>query len=579
MTPESANRASLILSVVVAILSVIIGWNSSRELETLWDEAVDRDIAVGLSHHPLTGTKPTLDASQMRLPMYVNAVVHRLTGRDDLRAFRAVSLLAGAVTIIATGALARMCFGALAASLAVILLGFSPYFISFARISMTEGDIFFACFCTLSLWAHLRYLKRPTPESWALVAILTAFAVGAKLFAGFLFLVGGVMVMASGPTRSSQNAGRPDDVRRLHRFLAATLIVLVATAVVAIFSRNIAISGWAVAALLWVLTLVHVIRQRVLAPGRVARYLGLVAFSLAACCVLMPVHITDHQIAREIVRRLLRWDNSFPLALWSDHLRLYAGIVLVKLTVPWGMLTAVALVFAAFRERDDGRWRACILSFVFYVALICLLPLRQSFYLIGVYPAMMVVTAGFAVEIGRRLRMISPTIARTWTILLLLMLIHLGIRMYQAHPYYHLYAYELVGDRWLGAESRGYRNLIQTPSDGVESLIRWCNTDPRVRRGDRVVSYLWEHRIIQDVLPAESHYDFVPRGVTPESDDIPPGPSIDAADFVLLHINNLLGYGDLPPDWPPADVLGQQFEVIHTVRRGPLAIGWVYARR
>lgn len=579
MTPESANRASLLLSIAVAIFSAVIGWHSAQNLETLWDEAVDHDIAVGLARNPILGQSPTLDPSQMRLPMYVNALVTRLTGQDDLRMFRAVSLLVGAATIIGTGALARACFGPLAAALAVVILGFSPYFLAYARIAMTEGDIFFACFVTWSLYALVRYLRRPSPENWILAAVLAALAVGSKLFGGFLYLVGGVMIMASGPARSSDLAGRPEDVRRLHRLLLLAATALVLALILARYRGAWAAVAWAIAFILWITAFVHVIRRRVLAPGRITRYAGLVAFSLIACGVLMPVHVTEYRIAQEIARRILRWDNSFPLALWSDHLRLYAGIVLVKLTVPWGVLTSIALVYAAFRERDDGRWRAAILSVVFYIALICLLPLRQSFYLIGVYPLIMILTAALAVEIGRGLRRFAPALAKAWTILLAILLIHLGVQLYETHPHYHLYGYELVGDRWLGAESRGYRNLIQTPSDGVESLIRWCNTDPRVRRGDTVVSYLWEHRIIQDVLPDEPHYVLIPRGVVPESDEVPPPPSIESADYVLLHINNLLGYGDRPPDWPPPDLLTSRFEVIHTVRRGPLAVAWVYAAR
>ena len=579
MNPDAARRVSIAVSVLAAAVSAVIAWRSQSGLETLWDEQVDREIAVALMHHPLTGGDETLDASQMRLPMYVNAAVYAVTGRDDLRVSRAVSILAGAMTILATAALGRACFGALVGALAAALLALSPYFLSFERISMTEGDVFFACFATLALWAFVRYMQRPTAERWVLAGLLIALAVGSKLFAGFLFIVCGVLTVSSGPSRSSEAAGRVEDVRRLHRMLGIVAAVLLATAIAAYFSKSIACIGWAIALVIWAQATVFVIRNRVVASGRVARYAAMVVYSIAAVCVLMPAHVVDHYIAREVLRRLLRWDNSFPLARWSDHLRLYAGIVLVKLSVPLGVLTAVGLVFAAFRERDDGRWRACVLSFVFYVVLICLLPLRQTFYLMGLYPCMMIITAGVAVEAGRWLAKRSRGAGRVWAVAAAAMVVHLGVRVYQGHPWYQLYGYDRVGDRWLGADSRGYRNLIQTPSDGVESLVRWCSEDPRVKRGDRVVSYLWEEAIISEALPKEPHFVFVPRGVTPASDEVPTPPAIDRADFVLLHVNNLLGYGDLPPDWPNADELAGRFEVIHTVKRGDFAVGWVYARR
>lgn len=576
MTPQSARRLSILFSAVVALASAMIGWHSADGLETLWDEAVDHDIAVDLMRHPLTGGEPTLDASQMRLPMYVNAIAFAVTGRADLHTARAVSLIFGAVTILTTGALARACFGPLVACLSVLLLGFSPYFISFARISMTEGDVFFACFATLGLWAFIRYLRDRSGTNWLLAAILIGLAIGSKLFAGYLLIVGGVMVMAAG--RAEPPAAIPQ-AAKLTRLLAAMMIVLAATAITAVFSASAAAIGWFIAAVLWAYTLANVRKMRDMPGSMLRQYAALVVFSLATWCVLMPVHITDHQIAREILRRLLRWDDSFPLSLWDDHLRLYSGILLIKLTIPLGIISAAALVYAAFRERDDGRWRACVLSFVFYVVIICLLPLRQSFYLMGIYPAIMILTAGLIVEVAAWLRRRSRAAEIGWCVVVVAFLVHFGWSAARSYPHYQLHGYEQIGDRWLGAESRGYRNLIQTPSDGVESLIRWCVEGSRVKRGDRVVSYLWEKRIIDDCLPAEPHFEFIPRGVTPESDAVPPPPPIEDADYVLVHINNLLGYGDLPPDWPPEEVLAWRFEVIHTIRRGPLAVAWVYGRK
>lgn len=570
-------RVLVAISLAAAITVIVLGGKSASHLETLWDEQVDHDIAVDLRHHPLTGGEHALDASQTRLPMYACALVFAATGRDDLAIARGVSLAAGAFTVLAAAALAYTCFGQCAAALAVVLLALSPYFLSFARISMTEGDIFFSLFFTAAMWAFVSYLKRPSAGWWWLAAVLTGLAIGSKVFAIAVVPVFAVLVFSSPPIavlETNQNA-----VLRLHKLLIAGLVGIVITLAIAMMSKNIAILGWLLVLTIWISISLGLRRTRALAPNRLLRFAGLVVFSLITCASLMPVHLTDHQIAREIARRLLRWDNSFPLAFWSDHLRLYAGIVLIKMTVPLGILSAIALVFAAFRERDDGRWRACILGTVFYLVLICLLPLRQTFYLMGVYPLIVIIAAAFLTEIGTWLARRSKGLATVWALAVVAMLIWLGIAASQTFPWFHLHGYSLVGDRWLGAESRGYRNLIQTPSDGVESLIKWCNTDPRVHRGDTVVSYLWEERIIDSVLPPDHHYRLIRRGLSQDTDRLPPPPAIDNADFVLVHINNLLGYGDRPPDMPPRDLLSTRFEVVHTVRRGPLAVGWVYARR
>ena len=590
-----AVRSWRLIAVAAAVGGAILGGSSSAHIDTLWDELVDHDIAVGLQGDPLFGEQPTLDATQMRLPMYLNAAAFAITGRSDLALSRLVSLVCGAVTVLATAALARLLFGPLVAMLAAILLAFSPYFLSFARIGMTEGDVCVACFVVLAIWAFVRYLGRPSAGRWVLSGILLALAVGAKLFAGFLIPVFAVLAWTTRTDAAVPPASPDRDANHLRRLLTAQVGVLVVTGMLALLHRRppgsdffhpfvdfvkaISIVGWLMLFVLWAGTLFFVLRRRVMATGRWARLCGLVVFAGCTFFTLMPVHLLEHSIFREVVARTLRWDNRLPLALWSDHLRLYSGILLIKLTWPIGVLTVVALLYAAFREREEGRWRPVVLSFVFYVALLCFLPLRQTFYLMGIDPLIVIASAAFVVEIGRRLGRIGPWAVSVWTIAVLGMLGHLGIRVFRGFPNYHLYGVDIAGNRWLGADSLGYRNLIQTPSDGVESLIRWCNTDPSVRPGDRVVSYLWEERIIEGLLPPDRHYVFIGRGISPFSDEAPPPPSIDGADFVLLHVNNLLGYGDRPPDRPSEPVLSSLFEPVFTVRRGPLEVAWVYGRR
>jgi 4-amino-4-deoxy-L-arabinose transferase-like glycosyltransferase len=578
----------LVVSLAVAIAGAAIGWRSTAGIDILWDEEVDLTIARGLAADPLFGAAPTLDPSQMRLPMYVNAAAFFVSGREDLALARAISLVFGAITVLAAASLARMLMGPSVAMLAAALLAFSPYFLSYARIAMTEGDVFFACFVTLAVWGFVRYLKRPTPSRWALAAVLLAMAVGAKFFAAFLLIVFATLASSTHAPVDVGRAPRRADTQRLRRLLAAQVIVVVVTALLAMLHarlpsaaaghvKTLAAGGWLVLSGLWLYTLLFVLSRGGLPAGRMARFVALVVFAASTLFALMPVHLLDHAIGREIVARTLRWDGRFPLALWSDHLRLYAGIVLIKLTLPLGVISAGALVYAAFRERVDGRWRPCILPVVFLVVLLCLLPLRQSFYLMGVYPLIIIVTAAAIVGVGRACRRGRQRWA--WGLLVLAACGHLGFETWRSHPNYTSFGWRAVGESWLGAESRGYRNLIQTPSDGVESLIRWCLTDPGVRPGDHVVSFLWEERIIERLLPTDLDFEFVPRGVGPASDSLPPQPALDEADFVLLHINNVLGYGDRPPDRPPAAVLAGAFKIVHTVRRGPLEVAWVYARR
>ncbi len=585
----------LLVIVAAAVATVVIGWTSARRLDTLWDEPIDRDIAVGLCDHPLTGDRPAIDASQMRLPMYVNAVVFAVTGRDDLAMSRGVSLCFAAVTVVLTGLLGRRLFGSTAGVLAAVLLALSPYFLAFGRVSMTEGDVFFACFTVAATLGFVRYVERPTAARWVAVAVLLALALGAKLFGGVLFVAFGIMAWLARPPRDVHLGTRAGDVRRLHRLLAAACVLVVIVGGLAAMSRQAAVTGrdamaaryeqgaiigWVVLVGLWACGIVFAVRRRVLAPGRAARFGGMVVLAGITFFAVMPVHLLEHEILRDIARRTFRWDDPVAGASWVDHLRLYSGILLIKLTVPLGVLSAAALCFAAARSRRDPRWRACFVPVVAYLLLLCLLPLRQTFYLMGVYPLLLVLTAGFAVQIGRWLRDISRRARTFWAVCVVGLTLHLGVNVYRAYPHFHIYGYDLIGDRWLGEESRGYRNLIQTPSDGVESLILWCNT--HVPPGARVVSYLWEDQpghIVDRVLAAEPRYRLIRRGLTLASSEIPPPPSLSDADFVLVHINNRLGYGGRPPDWPPADILDAEFNEEHRVSRGALDVAWVYRRR
>lgn len=584
---QGSGRVAAAVVLVAVVVSTTISLHAARHLETAWDEPIDHDIAVGLQHHPLSGEQPPLDCSQMRLPMYVNAAVFALTGRDDLVVMRAVSVAVAALTILATFALARSLFGSMVGALAAVLLAFSPYFLSFARIAMTEGDVFVACFMTLALWAFVALGRRPSSARWLACAVFTALAVGAKLHAVSLVLIYAVLSRTL-PIRSAADGATAKAHRLVRHLLIAGVGLIILAALPGALAagrlvltpetaRRVATVGWAALLAVWIAIVVLILRNRLLpARGRQA-YVATISLAAVTFFALMPVHLIRPEIAREILRRGLRWDGAVPMAHLADHLRLYSGIVLIKLTVPLGIVTAAALLFAIFRAPQDPGWRLPAVAVAVHVAGLCLLPLRQTFYLMAVYPLIMVLTAAFVVHTGRRLRAWDTRVAAAWSVLVGVMILHLFVAVGRIHPDYHLYGYAVVGDRWLGAESRGYRNLIQTPSDGVESLIRWCNR--HAHPGDRVVSYLWEDPIIDRLLPTDPPYLLTRRGLSLNTDRIPPPPSIRDADYVLVHINNRLGYGGRAPDAPPDDLLAASFKPVYTFRRAGLDIAWVYGRR
>lgn len=589
-----------VVALAAAIAGALIARSSARGMDTLWDEQVDRAISTGLSEHPLTGGEESLDPSQLRLPMYVSALVEAWTGDHSLARLRGVSIFFGMVTVIATAGLGRSLFGPVAGMLAALLTAFSPYFLAYSRIAMTEGDIFVACFVTLSLWSYVSYLRQPTPARWMLASVLLGLALGTKLFAAFLILVFWVLANSTYSEPVFRLSRMANHARKLHSLLGWQLAIVLFCGVAAAGgryipddsrfnwvagpARMIAIIGWVALLVLWISTCVYVLASQIISRSRAARYWAMIGMAIITLFALTPVHMLDPSIAKEILFRTATWDHEYPLAHWGDHLRLYSGILLFKMTLPLGIITLCSLLYALFAERSEGRWRPCIIAILVYVAAVTILPLRQSFYLMAVYPLVMILLAAGLCGITKKASEMKSALVMTgWLLSLVAGLTYLGFEVRASYPNFHQFGADLLGSRldwkWLEAECRGYRNLVQTPSDGVESVIRWCLEPGHIPAGSRVVSYFWEDAIVRDVLPEEPPFVFVPRGVTAASAEVPSKPVIFNADFVLLHINNLLGYGDRPPDTPSLDELKAGFSPVFTVKRGPMEVAWVYARR
>lgn len=587
-TSSPQSPLSLIAVVAVAAATVVaVGWTTARGLETCWDERVDLDIAIGLDHDPLFGERPTLDGSQTRWPMYVTALAFAVTGRDDLAVARGVSLLFSAVTIVATSLLGRRLFGAAVGMLTAALLACSPYFIAYSRIAMTEGDAAFTCLIVLSLWAFVEYQRRPTAVRWLAVGLLTGLAVGAKLYGVVLPLVyavlewwGDHLPQDVGGRRRGRNPGGC--------VLGAGWLLVLVGGVLALAVRNAqhdqaadrgpaleaaAIACWALLLLVWMAFVVLTLRRQAVFHGRGRRLVELALFAGLTFFALMPVHLLQHDIAREVVRLLLETDRSPPISL-GDRAGLYLGIILYKYPVQLGLLTGAGVVWGLLRARRRAAWRTCVTPIVIYVGLLLFLPLRQTFYLMPVYPLLMIATAALILEAVAWMRPLG------WVRAPLVLLLAGWTAWQHAGDVRHVFPHlHLHGINRVDGAALGYRNLIQTPSDGVESLIRWCNQPGNVPPNSRVVSFLWEQHLIKPLLPAKPHYIFIPRGALPERDRLSPPPRWDAADFVLLHLNNLVGYGDHPPDGPTREsLISAGFRPVFTVSRGPLEVGWAWRR-
>ncbi len=586
-----ANSQSVIplycVALVAALIVVATGWTTARGLETCWDERVDLDIAAGLQRDPWFGERPTLDGSQTRLPMYLTALAFQMTGRQSLGVARGVSLLLSAVTVVAASLLGKQLFGIAAGMLTAGLLACSPYFIAYSRIAMTEGDAAFTCLMLLSLGAFVAYQRRPTAARWLIAGLLAGLSIGAKWYGIVLLPVFAVLEWQGNGLPQVTGGQRPGWVARSYALAAGWMLVLLgaAAALAAREARTAqaaervqvleatAVGCWLLLLLAWTAFVVLTLRGAAAPAGPWRRLAGLTLFAGLTFFALMPVHLVQHEIAREVVRLLLGGDRSPPLISLSDRAGLYLGIILHKYPIQLGLVTVIAVALGAARARRDAAWRICVTPIVLYLGLLLLLPLRQTFYLMPVYPLLMIVTAAALVQAASGLRRLGRVRA-------LLILAFTGWTAWEhggdvrhVWPCLHLYGINRV-DR----SRMGYRDLIQTPSDGVESLIHWCNQPGHVPPGSRIASFLWEQHVIDRLLPAEPHYVFIPRGIAASGEPCPP-PPWEEADFVLLHVNNAVGYGDWPPDGPAwASLISAGFRPVFTVLRGPLEVAWVWSR-
>ncbi|MCK6455095.1 MAG: glycosyltransferase family 39 protein [Phycisphaerae bacterium] len=579
----TTGRGAMITAIAVVAASTfgfsLTAWRSARTLNILWDEQVDLDTAIALRDAPIRGESAPLDASQTRLPMYVTAIVFRLTGRADLDVARGASVAAAALGLVVTAMLAWRLFDAAVGALTAVLLALSPYYLAYGRIAMTEGDAFLALTIPTAVWLFLRFLERPTGPRWFAASVALGLALAAKAHAVVLVAVFAIALRSAYRRGAGASTDGSLAIRPLAIALASAGGVAIITLVAGCMHSPLVVVGWYILAA--GLAIVGILSRRAQfssAPPAI-RLAMLVALAGITWFVVAPEHLTRPEIVKELVRRTLCWDDRIPLALWHQHLRLYAGIVLIKATVPVGLLTAAALVYGAVVEARDPRWRLPSLTIILWIVALCFLPLRQSFYLMGVYPFVMLATAAFMTQVARRIgrrRRIWRLAA--WLAVVIAPIGWLGSATIRGYPDFEVFGYETVGDRWLGAESRGYRNLIQTNSHGVEELARWCAA--HVPAGAMVASFVWEDHILERFLPAEPRFRFRSRGISQSSDHVPPPPGISDADFVLVHVNNLLGYGDRPPDAPPDAILSAEFRPVYIVRRGRsgIPVAWAYQR-
>jgi len=504
------------LAVFFAAVFAAACWSSSSGMNMLWDERVDLSIVRSLIDRPLVGIGA--DPSQGRLPMYVTALTQAIlrppTEKAQLADARMASIAFGMLAIILLYVLGRRWFGRPTALLASFLLAVSPYFMGFSRLAVTEGDAYCAPMLLLALFAFDRFRRERSDRAAFLLALALGLVSASKFF---LYVFVGSFFLADGLDRVRGRGG--DGWKALlrrpwfpHRgFLLWCALPLSLEAVtVAVRSDHIpdgamkgvvSVALWGTGLALLALGAYQAFSSRAFGPLRLTGTfltwpelgLGMATIGWAACLALFPSHVLQPAIAEGFLDRLFAFDARPAFSILPKAVRLYSGLLLFKLGLPLGILTLAALVWSLARLSRDPATDPLTLCFGALLLTALALPLAQPFYLMTVYPILILLLSAFVLRVGRGL---PGIIGKTGGAALLAFAI--GWLLYgdfRVYPTFGYYGYETIGDQWWNDRTTGYRNIVTVNADGAEDALLWCRD--HLPAGKRV---LFDY---QDKLPMQ----------------------------------------------------------------------------
>jgi len=492
-----------------------------------WDEQTDLDITRSYLVDPgawLDGSEN--DPSQARLPMAVVALVFQLSGTRDLVTARAVSVLAGALTIVATFLSGRRRFGVVQGLIAAVLLATSPFFLSFARSALTEGDIFAACGMAWLLYFGDRLDERLTIGRAALTGVVFGLALSAK--ATLLVVVPAIWLIAwQARSRRALSSERSVD-RTLGLSIAFVWVsswLVASLSVASAFSRNgpehsPRLLAWIAFASAWLLALAWASWRRhdTGSPLLVAAFITVLA--LLTFLVVPPEHLTNPSILEGLKGRF-DTDAGFSPGFVVEAAAFHLLCIVFKSGPLAGGGMLIAFLVSIWQCVRRPEIRLPVLLALGYSAGILMLPLAQTFYTVPILP----ILAALAGDQATRL-MSSRKIVATGAIGVAMLSV--AVDLTRCYPDYNLNGYQWLGTRIIaGRPSIGYRSVVQTPSDGVQQVFEWLNAN--ARQGEVVRAYVTPWHIVRTVA-ATRQYEL--RNSYWDRSELP--------DFVVTDINALI---------------------------------------
>ena len=511
-----------------------------------WDEEVD----LGISRSYQTGPGDwfhglSVDASQARLPMYLLALVHHLDGPGDLRAGRQLSVLMGGLTLLAVFVFGCREMDPRTGVLASLLLATSPFFLSFARVALTESDIFVTCSLAWVLVCFATLMRERDVASCLVAGVALGLAISCKFSALSLLPLGLLILLGRRATTGTQGNGPSARTSRILLAGPALLLALIATAwcvswrMDGAFSHATIVCEWLCLVALWVALIVILAVRRDERPDAARGGLFVAGLAVATFMLFPPVHTTNPGILLELARRAVR---AMPVHLSSmrDVALFHAGCVFFKSSplVGAGLIGAAAAAARQWRTRPPVR--LLLLASALYFAFLIRMPIAQTFYMMPLLPVLALLAADQVSCLHRvNRRAAVPIVLGSFGLL--------AADLIRCYPDYNLNGYQYVGVRRLaGRSTLGYRGIVQVTTDGVQQTLEW--TRARALAGQTVVTYILAPHIVRAICP---HPAFRLE------DGMLGSPEILAdADYVVIGIN-----AEITDDRGPPPATGEIFRL------------------
>jgi hypothetical protein len=569
--PLTAVPSWVIAGLILLCASYLLLTGSTVTLATIqYDELVDLEIAASLRMHPLSGF--SRDVSQARFPMYVTVAIDwllTLAGSEPnlrhlLLLSRWASIFMVVAAILAIYVLGARLFDPVTGMLAATLYSFSPYVLHYGRDALTQGDAFTPAPVLFTLIAFDRFVKTRNTFWLTCLSFSLALAIAAKFLLvvlipalvthALLSVVYDGRQFSWGPLNPSGWLDRkgmdlPFTILAIGAGLSALLAVGFASLRYEMGPPAGNLANQA-ARILWLIALAGILIAvvRIFVQHRAAAlsaragagvrwslglaWLAILPLTAAMLLALFPDHIFNSKIFVSLADRLVTMDGaSQPFAATGDSAKLYLGLILLKLGLPFGLLTCISFLWAAVRALTGDGVRLLVLALFFYGLMLAILPLQQPFYFMSVYPLLVLQLAAMITGVYRGIH--SPGLRALWAGVVLLAVAWLAVGLVRVYPTFGYYGYELTGNQWLGEESRGYRKVIVVTNDGSSQAIDWLRQNAPA--GATVLSYLDDVHIVNYLNETEP-FPFAFKHAVQYADENEREEKLAEADFVVARV-------------------------------------------